>query len=333
MTPDRLIGMITGVVQTAMLGLVAKARVADILADGPLDAGQIAARTGFTADGMHRLLRALAALGVFQVDGQARFANNEASNALRSDAELLRLRAMAEYFGSAWNLRSWAALEHAMRSGDIAFDHVHQMSAWDWFAANDGDARCFAEQMSDVTAVAAPMIASHHVFSGLSCLCDIAGGRGAMLASILEAHTNLRGILFDTGQTFEEAKRVFARRRVTDRVETVSGSFFESVPSAEGYLLKDILHDWDDERSRAILTQIRHAARPHARLIIVEAVLEPGETGIPKATSDMQMMVAHGGRQRSRAQFRALFESCGFQLERVEPLRGSMFGIVVGTAM
>ena len=153
-----------------------------------------------------------------------------------------------------------------------------------------------------------------------------------LLSHILARHTPMRGILFDTGTTFQDAEAVFARAHLRDRVSLVAGSFFDFVPAADAYVLKDILHDWDDERSSLILRNVRHAAHPNARLVIVEAVLESAEVCRPKAISDLQMMVVHGGRQRSRAQFRQLLDQSGFRLERIEESSSSMFGMVVASA-
>jgi C-methyltransferase len=329
---DHLINMATGVVHSAMLGAAAKARIADQLATSPLSAAEIAQRTGLSPDAVHRLMRALAAMGVFEMDHRGCFANNEASNALRSDSEFPRMRAMAEYFGSPWNLRSWAAFGQALAGGAVPFVQEHRKSMWEWFAEHAEDAACFAQQMEDNTAVSAGIIAARDTFAGVSCLCDVAGGTGVLLSHILARHTPMRGILFDTGATFQDAEAVFARANLRDRVELVAGSFFDFLPPADAYVLKDILHDWDDERSSLILRNVRHAARPNARLVIVEAVLESTEVCRPKAISDLEMMVVNGGRQRSRAQFRQLLDQSGFRLERIEESSSSMFGLVVASA-
>src|SRR5690606_31611522 len=156
---------------------------------------------------------------------------------LRSDADWLRMRATAQYFGSSWSLRTWAVLEDVMRGGEVAFQRAHHESIWDFFDRHPEAARCFAEQMNDMTSVTAPVLAESSAFAELSSLCDVAGGTGALLARILVRHPRTRGILFDTGITFDEADRTFRQCGVRERVEMIAGSFFDFVPGSDAYLL------------------------------------------------------------------------------------------------
>jgi hypothetical protein len=322
----------TGLGTTHMLGAAARLRLADLLADGPLFAAELATRTGRDADALQRMLRALATVGVFAVERDGRFANNRLSNALRSGPSGT-FRDFADYFGSASNVGAWADFDRTLTTGKNAFERVHGMSVWDWFDHNHDERHVFAQAMTSMTALHAPGVARAYPFAEIERVCDVAGSRGTLLAEVLANHPHLRGVLFDNAGVVATARPLFEARGVAERVELASGNFFESVPAGcEAYLLKNILHDWDDERSLVILQNCRRVMQSGHRILVVELVLERDQTTGIGPMSDVQMMTVCGeGRERSRADFARLFERAGFRLQRVLPT-ATLMSIVEGVA-
>ena len=314
----RIFEMAFGAAVTSLLHEAARLRIADLLRDGPLDAAALAARTGSDADALHRTLRALAHLGVFTLRPDGRFENNRAAAALRS-GNVMRVREYVEYFGSASNLRAWADLGETVRTGRNAFERVAGMSVWDWFERHPDERETFAQAMMGMTTLHAPAIAALYPFGELGVLCDVGGGRGTLLSELLVRYPRLRGVLCDGAGVIASARALLERRGVLDRVELVAGSFFDEVPrGADAYLLKHILHDWDDARCRQILGVVRRAMEPGRRLLVCEALVERNDAADVGAMSDVQMMVVcSDGRERSREELMRLLDGCGFRRTRI----------------
>jgi hypothetical protein len=307
----------SGVVRTGLIGAAAQLGFADHLADGPLTAAEIAARCGAPADGVHRTLRALVSLGVFALDADGRFQNNRISDTLRVGADG-SMRDTAVYFASASNVGAWGDYLRTVQTGKNAFERVHGKSVWAWLEEHPDEARTFNGFMQTTTERMTPAVATGFPFEGIQRLCDVAGGRGTLLAGILAAHPGMRGVLADSPHVLEEAKLFLAARGLSDRVEFAPANFFERVPEgADAYMLKDILHDWDDERSLQILGNVRRAMQPGHRLLVVELVVGPTDTDSMGPLIDVHMMTVTGdGRQRSEDEFRSLFERTGFRFAR-----------------
>jgi len=326
---DRMFGLL----RTATLGTAARLRIADLVADGPLSGAELAARLGTDADATHRLMRTLASFGVFTLRRDGRFAQNRLSAVLRSGAAG-SLRNFADYAGSGSNIAAYSDLDGTVRTGKNAFQRVHGQDIWAHFGAHPEEGQVFAGAMQDGTSMDAPVLAAGFPFGTLQRLCDVAGGRGTLLAEILRQNPGLRGVLFDEAYVLAEADGLLGAAGVLDRVDKVAGSFFESIPGGcDGYLMKDILHDWDDARCEKILGNLRRAAAPGAHLILSELVVEDNDATHPGPMIDLHMMMVAGdGRQRSRAQFEQLFARTGFQLERIIPL-ASLQSLVVARAV
>jgi hypothetical protein len=327
-----LFELATGVSRTQMLSTVARLRIADLLADGPLDAATLAARTERDADAMERMMRALVALGVFARRRDGRFANNRLSSGLLS-SHVATFRDFAEYFGSSSNVGAWADFDRTLQTGKNAFERVHGMSVWDWFDKNPEERTTFAAAMGAMTTLDAPSVARAYPFREVKRLCDVAGSRGALLAEVLAQHAHLRGVLFDNPAVLATAPELMRARGVGDRVELAPGNFFERVPDGcDAYMLKNILHDWDDARSMTILRNCRRAMQPGHRILIIELVVErEASDGVGPLSDVHMMMVCNEGRERSRADFARLFDEAGFRLRRVLPT-STLMSIVEGIA-
>lgn len=321
---------IIGLGRTHALRAAVRFGIADRLASGPQTAAALAAEIGVDADTLHRLLRALAAARILRLDRQGRFHNTRLSVALCRGAAR-SMADFAEYFGSASNAAAWVDFEATVRTGANAFERVHGMSIWDWLERHPDERSTFAGAMASLTELEAPILAKLYPFGELECLCDVGGGRGTLLAAVLGRHPRLRAVLFESAGVLEVARPYLAGHGVLERVELSPGCFFETIPSGcDAYLLKNILHDWDDERCRSILGRCRAAMSPRAgpqRLLVIEELVERNATTGTGPFADLQMMtVCCEGRERSREEYAALFESSGFALRRV-------FGIGAGSSV
>jgi C-methyltransferase len=311
--------------QTQAIRTASRLGVADALAAGPRTAAELAVEIGADADALHRMLRALASGGIFRLDGQGRFANNRLSTALRRDRAAIG--PVAEYFGSEATVAAWADLTRSVKTGENAFPRIHGQSIWSWFDEHREDLATFAAAMSAVTAMYAPAVAAHPVFGRIARLADVGGGQGTMLAAILRRHPALRGVLVDAPGVLEQARPYLARHGVLDRAELVPGNFFAEAPAGcDGYLLKQVLHDWDDERCRTIVSACRRAAAPGARLLVVESIVERNDARDFGARVDLHMLVAcDGGRERGREELQRLLTESGFALAGVHPTASPMW--------
>jgi C-methyltransferase len=327
-----LFELTAGYMQTHLLRAAARLRLADLLAAGPATAEELAARTGVDAEGLRRLLRGLVTLGVFARRRDGRFRNNRISQALLSGAAI-SLRDCALYFGSESQLRAWNGLEETVAGGGDAFERVHGTNTWNWFEQHPDEQAAFAGTMVAVTRLYAPGVATAYPFGEVRRVCDVGGGHGDLLAEVLLRHPHLGAVLFDSPRVLATARSFLEARGVLERVELAAGSFFESVPAGcDCYLLKNILHDWDDERALRVLGNCRRAMEPGHRLLVVEVIVEEDTTNDIGPLSDLQMMVVCGGRERGRGDYARLFECAGFRLRRVVPTPGPM-SVVEGLAV
>jgi hypothetical protein len=203
-------------------------------------------------------------------------------------------------------------------NGQNAWALAHGKPIFEAFAENPDWARKFGEMMSFSTSVTEPRTFELHTFEPFEMAVDVGGSHGNLMMRLLEGHPEARGIVFDLPETAEQAKGVIATAGMTDRIEVVGGSFFEKVPEGgDLYLLKHILHDWNDDESAAILSNVRAAMRPGSRLAILERIV-PDEYRPDNAYSyDMVMMICSSGRERRIADFETMFEACDLKIDRV----------------
>jgi hypothetical protein len=309
----------TGLASTALLGVAARYGIADYLAQhGPSAAPAIARDLRLNADALHRMLRALSNMGIFAMSDEGRFSNNRLSLALRS-GQLGRGREWALYFSSGSNARAWLDVAHTLETGESAFNHLHGMNVWQWFEAHEDEREIFAHCMMGLTVMDAPLIASLYPFEEVKRLCDVGGGRGALLSEIVMRHPHLRGVLHDSPGVVASAGQLFVDRGIRERVELSAGNFFEAVPAGcDAYLMKNILHDWDDATCERLLRVVRSAAQPGARMLLCESLVEKNSRELIGTRADLQMMIAcENGRERSLGEFQRLLAQTGFRYRRV----------------
>jgi O-methyltransferase domain len=311
---------------SAALGVVAQLGVADHLADGPRSTPDLAARTGANEDALYRVLRALATTGIFTETSSRTFALTPSGALLRSNVPG-SMRDMVLWLCDSFHFRVYAEMAHSVRTGETLGDKLLGMPVFEYLQHNPELAARFNNAMTNFSAGIAPAVLEAYDFGGIDVLVDVAGGHGMLLASVLRKYPSMRGILFDVEHVIAGAKAPEALG-VADRCDKVSGDFFKAVPrGGDAYVLKSIIHDWDDEKAGAILRNTRAAleGKPNGKVLLVEAVIKPGNEPDLSKLGDLEMMLLPGGRERTEAEFAALFARNGFQLTRVVPTRAPLW--------
>jgi hypothetical protein len=317
--------LIIGYRLSQALHVVAVLGIADLLKDGPRHFDHLARSTKTHARSLYRLLRLLASVGVFTEQDEGRFALTSLAEHLRSDVpNSLRTRAMFD--GAEGNWGAWGNLLMSVKTGGPAIEHTFGKDLFGYLNDHADEAKIFNEVMAVQTSTATHAILDAYDFSEIGTLVDIGGGVGALLASILKAYPSMHGILYDQPHIAVDAKSRLASAGVAHRCETVGGNFFESVPTGgNAYILKHILHDWDDEDCRRIIENCRSAITEDGRLLVIEILNPPGDTPHYGKFVDLQMLVVtKGGRERTQAEYRDLFASAGFSLSRVVPTKSDV---------
>jgi ubiquinone/menaquinone biosynthesis C-methylase UbiE len=312
-----MLQMITGFWVSQAIQVAARLGLADLAQDGPKTADELARLTGTHAPSLYRALRALASVGVFAEDDQKRFAQTPLSDTLRSDAPgSLRWMAMVEL--GQEHFPAWGNLMRSVKTGEIAFDNLFKQSAWEYYAQHPEDASNFNQAMKGLTEMVNVAVLSAYKFSGGARLIDIAGGTGGLISAVLNAYPQMRGVLFDLPHVIAEAGPLLDAAGVRDRCETATGDFFKSVPEGgDAYVMKWIIHDWDDEKSSVILKNIHRAMNENGKLLLIEMVVTEGNQPDLSKFMDLNMLVMTGGRERTEAEFNSLLASAGFRLTRV----------------
>jgi hypothetical protein len=321
--PQQLLQMITGYWVSQALYVAAKLGIADLLADGPLHCDILAQKTDVHPDSLFRTLRALASVGVFSEVETRRFALNP-SAALLLDGAPNSMRALA-ITSAEEQYRAWGEMLHSVRTGEPAFDRQFGMGLFEYFAQNPEAGAVFNKAMSELTDQISDAIANSYDFSGFGTIVDVGGNRGTLLAAILSANPGVQGVLFDRPNVVISAEEHLSEMGLEQRCECISGDFFESVPpGGDVYLLKRVLHDWDDALCQAILKSCRRAMPEHGKLLVVESVLPEGNAPHLGKWIDLHMLVVASGRERTVAEYRDLFKSGGFELADVTPIPGEI---------
>ncbi|MGD9646594.1 MAG: methyltransferase [Pirellulales bacterium] len=322
--------LLTGAWISQMLYAVAKLRLADHLAAKPLAAEDLAPAVGVQAEPLYRLLRALAGEGLFEEDEQRRFSLLPMGELLRSDSAGSK-HAMAIMLGEE-HYASWGELIYSLQTGKPAFDHLYGQPIFEYLATHPESARNFDAAMTAVHGSETAQMLAAYDFSGISTLADIGGGNGSLISMVLGKYPKLRGILYDIDHVVARAKPRLEAAGVADRCQTIAGNFFESVPAgADLYLMRHIIHDWDDERSIKILKHCRAVLPAGGKLLLIEAVIPPGNTPSFGKLIDINMLVMPGGKERTADEYRALYQAAGFELSRIVPTDGAM-SLIEGVA-
>lgn len=305
-----------------LLSVAARLGIADLLADGPRTSEELAAAAGAHAPSLHRVLRALASIGIVREDTRGRFHRTYFSDLLRAGVPgSLRPAAIAR--GERWWWDTIGDLFHAVKTGEIAFERRFGQHFFAYLASHPESAEIFDAYMSWPGQGRHRAVATSYPFASFSTIVDVGGGRGELLAAILAAAPRARGILFDVAGVAEKAASHLAGAGVAERCEIATGDFFSGVPrGGDLYILSQILHDWADERALTILGHCATAMAPNGKVLVIEQILPPPGTASHVAIHDVNMFLLYGARERSEDELRALLERAGLTLTRVLPLAG-----------
>jgi hypothetical protein len=315
----KLVQLIFGSLAAQAVGTAARLGVADVIGDGERTAGEVAASVGTDPGATTRLLRALAAQELLAETSPGTFALTPAGALLRRDRPD-SVHAFATMFTDAAMVDAWQRLDDAVRTGDLTFDAVFGTDWFGYLRENPSLSATFNASMSQGTLLTAAILPDHYPFGRFTTVADIGGGDGTLLAGILGKHPGLRGLLYDSEEGAAQADTTLTGYDVTIR----TGDFFTEIPAgADLYLIKSVLHDWDDDRCVTILRNCREVIPPDGRLLIVEPVLPETVNGtMPPVMylSDLNMLTLLGGKERTRTEFATLCERAGFTLTDVTPL-------------
>lgn len=312
-----LMQMVNGYQVSQAICVAATLGIADELTNGPRSSDDLAAATGSHPQALYRLLRALASVGVLHEGATRQFSLTMLGSGLRSDAEQ-SVAPWARMVGRAYYRDAWGELLHSVHTGENAFAHAHGIGVWQYRIDHPEESLIFDRAMSSFVPAVATAVLAAYDFGCFDVIMDVGGGQGALLAAILARNPPQRGILFDQPMVVEGAGAVLSATSVADRCEVVGGDFFAAVPEgADAHVMKWILHDWDDERSIAVLKSCRRAIRPDGTLVVLEAVLAPPNEGARAKFADLNMLAVPGGQERTRDEFAALFAASGFRLTKV----------------
>ncbi len=300
------------------IGIAAELGIADLIESAPKTAAEIADNTKTYAPALYRMLRYLASNGIFTEDTQGRFTNTEISTLLRANAP----GSMRDSVRQSWQDVMWdtyKALPHTIKTGAPAFNKAFGADFFDYLSAHPETGAKFDAAMAMQSAPENAAVAKAYPFGDSKTVVDVAGGRGGFMSELLKIYPNLRGILFDQHYVLAQPNHV-RDAGLTDRCNFVGGSFFEAIPTGgDIYVLKRILHDWDDDTAIAILKTCAKAMSPTAKLVIVDAVIKPGNDPDPNKALDVGMMMLLKGRERTADDFAKLFCAAGLNLTRIIP--------------
>jgi hypothetical protein len=326
--PDAFIGQLAfGAMMTQALYVAARLGVADLLAAEPQAVSRLAARTNTDERSLYRLLRSLASVGVFVETEPKVFAQTPYSEVLRKGAPNSMLSGVI-FMGEEWHWRVWGDMLYSVQTGKPAWGHTHGVEVFDYFARNPRQAEIFNNAMTDMSTGTAPAVVEAYDFDPIETVVDIAGGHGYLLSQVLKANPKMKGILFDVEPVIAGAGSLLESEGVAERVEKISGDFFAAVPAgADAYMMKHIIHDWDDERAAVILRNIQKAMPDEGVVLIVETIVPEGNEPHYSKLLDLEMLVSPGGVERTASEYRELLASAGLRLTRIIPTK-SPFSII-----
>lgn len=312
-----LLELATGAWTSAALYTAARLGIADQLAAGPKHSSDVAARVGASADGVHRLMRALVSRGVLTQRADGSFALTRVGEALRSDVDG-SLRDMVLFIGHPIRWADWGNLEHSVRTGETAFSELHGSPFFEYLGKDPEFAAVFNKAMTATSGMADEIALGAYDFSGFKLVVDVGGGHGSVLTTILRSAPDARGVLYDLPAVVAGAGPTFEAGGVADRASATGGSFMDSVPEGgDAYVMKNIIHDWSDDDAVTILRNIRTVMAPGGKLLLLEMVLPERANSFIALILDLEMLVTAGGRERTRGEYANLLSRTGFRLTHV----------------
>ena len=297
---------------------LAQMGIPDLLEAGPKSSDALAQQIGAHPEALYRLMRATACAGVLAEGASKTFSQTPLSAVLCTNARP-SLRGLATMAGREWHKRGWAWLEHSVRTGKPVIEEIYGVPIFEFFSQNPAEAQIFDDAMTSLSAIDGPAVADAYDFEAIHSIVDVAGGRGLLLATLLERNPHMKGTLYEMPHVLEGAK-TGALKPLMDRCTLASGDMFSAVPAgADAYIMKHIIHDWPDEGCIKILKACRQGVNPGGKLLVVDCVIHPGNDFDPAKFQDLQMMLFPSGLERTEQQFRELLAASGWKLSRIVP--------------
>ena len=317
--PASMMEMIIATWVSQAITVAAELGVADALAGGPLTIDELSAKVGADSDALGRLLRALIGRGVFRHRRDGRYELNSLARTLCSDAEVSMTWA-AQFYGSREQRERWTLLADSIRTGQSVVPALHGKESFDYFAEDPRHADLFNRTMASISQLTDASVAAGYDFTAYPTIVDVGGGHGPLLATILAATPGSQGVLYDLPAVVADAPKILCEKAIADRVRIEEGSFFDSVPAGgDAYVLKNIIHDWPDEKAVQILRNVRAAAGRRATVLLVELVIPDHDRDFPGKWADLEMLLNLAARERTAAEYRNLLSRAGFEMTRLVP--------------
>jgi len=324
--PDaQLLQLVSGAFISAAVYTAAKLGIADLLAEGPQPVSYLAEKTGSDERSLYRVLRSLASVGAFTEVSDRAFANTPMTETLRSDAPR-STRDLTIWMGEPEHWKVYGDLMFSVKTGKPCWDNVHGEPVFPYlFNTNPELGEIFNRAMTSYSHQSIGPLLEAYDFSGAKTIADIAGGYGHLLAGVLAAYPNSRGVLFDLAAPLKGAPQMLESYGVAGRVELVEGDFFQDVPvKANIYMLKHIIHDWYEDNNQKILRNILKHMPDDGRILIIEAVVPEGNEPHFSKVIDLEMLMSPGGVERTPSEFEQLLADSGLKLNRIIPTAGPM---------
>ena len=320
---DQLFQLCLGFIPAICLNVVARLSIAEQLAQGPRHVNEIAAASQANADALYRVMRAVVTVGIFTEVENRKFAQTPMSDLLRGDHSR-SLRPFVLFFPDPLHFRTYANLMHSVKTGETAAKAAFGMELFEFLKDHPEESAIFNAAMVNLTLAFIPAVLEAYDFGDTKTLVDVGGGHGSVVAAILQKYPNMKGILFDLDHVVQGANAHLTAMGVSNRCAIEAGNFFEAVPAGgDTYIMKNIIHDWDDERSIVILKNIaaRLKGNPRGKVVLLEFALNPGNEPHLGKWADVEMLALPGGRERTGDEYRELFARAGLKMTRVVPTK------------
>jgi O-methyltransferase len=321
---DKLHDLLNSQVVSRLIYVVAKLGVPDAMTDGVMTSDQLAVAVNADPGALYRVMRTLAGYGLFAEKPKGYFELTELGGLLRSDHPDSQ-RAFAILAWEPWMRAGWDGILTTVKTGTTAFKRVHGMEFFEYLNQDSDAADLFNRAMTSLTRKEIDSILSAYDFSRFSKVADVGGGHGGLLAAILKKHRSVAGILFDLPRVLEGARNLLEKEAVLGRCTLAAGDFFSSItPGVDAYILKSVIHDWNDEEAVRILRNCRLAVPDTGRILVIERLIEEEAAPSPARLMDIVMLVNVSGKERTRDEYGSLFAESGFRLQRTIPTSSEM---------
>jgi hypothetical protein len=323
--PEVIRNLTIGYWVARLVHVAAKLGLADLLKKGPRTVEDLATAAGVQPAMLYRILRALASVGVFAETKNGRFKLTPLAATLQTGGQA-SMHAWALMINENWGWDAWKELIYGVKTGEMPFLKAHNVPLFEYFEQHLEDLQVFGESMTSISRTENPTVPAAYKFSGIRTLVDVGGGHGSLLATILKANPKLKGVLYDQPSVIARAEKDqhVTAKGIAERCRLESGNFFEAVPKGgDAYIMKYILHDWNDEACVKLLSNCRAAMNENGKVLVVDNVIAPGNDPSWGKLLDIQMLII-GGRERTKKEFAAMFAEAGLKLTRVVPTKGPL---------